>query len=83
MTAGAKVHVRHLWDLSQEHLRAGDQVTAKLVASDRKGNRGESRPVQITLVESGFDPRRAEDLAEQVEAAAGAHRHAQRRRSRW
>ena len=63
---GPKTTVHQLWDLSQEHLRAGDQVSVKLVAADQKGSRGESKPVQITLVESGFDPHRAEALAELV-----------------
>jgi hypothetical protein len=46
------------WDLVDLNLRSGDQVTTKLVATDRKGNVGESIPLHVVVSSPDFDPRR-------------------------
>ncbi len=46
------------WDLLQLQLKTGDQVTTRLVAVDRKGNRGESVPLRIVVSAPDFDPER-------------------------
>ena len=59
---GPKVRIENRWDLLQQGLRAGDTITTKLVAFDQKNNRGESRPVQITLTAAGFEMKRLQAL---------------------
>ena len=54
---------RHLtaawqWDLLNHKLKTGDQVMTKLVATDRKGNTGESIPLRIIVAAADFDPQR-------------------------
>ncbi len=61
---GPAARIETQWDLSQEGFRPGDIVTTKLVATDRKGLAGESKPVVITLAAAGFDSRRAAALLE-------------------
>ncbi|MCA9146228.1 MAG: hypothetical protein KDB05_25745, partial [Planctomycetales bacterium] len=46
------------WDLLNLQLKTGDQVTTRLVAVDRKGNRGESIPLRIVVSAPDFDPER-------------------------
>ena len=46
------------WDMLELNLKSGDQVTTKLVATDRKGNEGESIPLQIVIASPDFDPDR-------------------------
>ena len=46
------------WDLLPLNLKSGDQVTTKLVATDRKGNTGESVPLHIVVSSPDFDPDR-------------------------
>ena len=46
------------WDLAQLQLERGDQITTRLVAIDRKGNRGESVPLRIVVSSADFDPQR-------------------------
>ena len=46
------------WDLLGLKLKTGDQVTTRLVAVDRKGNRGESVPLRIVVSAPDFDPER-------------------------
>ncbi|MEO2013363.1 MAG: hypothetical protein ABGZ53_03230, partial [Fuerstiella sp.] len=46
------------WDLLELKLRTGDQVTTRLVATDLKGNRGESVPLRIVVSAPDFDPER-------------------------
>ena len=46
------------WDLLGLKLKTGDQVTTRLVAVDRKGNRGESVPLRIVVSAPDFDPDR-------------------------
>ncbi|MEJ7592523.1 MAG: hypothetical protein WKF77_13305 [Planctomycetaceae bacterium] len=57
------VNGRHLtvawqWDLLNHKLKTGDQVMTKLVATDRKGNKGESIPLRIIVAAADFDPER-------------------------
>lgn len=46
------------WDLLQHRLKTGDQILTKLVATDRKGNLGESIPMQVVIAGVDFDPER-------------------------
>lgn len=46
------------WDLLPHDLKSGDQVMTKLVATDRKGNKGESIPLRIVVAAPEFDPDR-------------------------
>ncbi|MHC4398644.1 MAG: hypothetical protein ACYTG0_03095 [Planctomycetota bacterium] len=46
------------WDLLDLNLESGDQVITKLVATDRKGNDGESVPLVIVVSAPDFDPKR-------------------------
>ncbi len=46
------------WDMLDLGLKSGDQVMTRLVATDRKGNRGESIPLQIVVSSPDFDPER-------------------------
>ncbi len=46
------------WDLLGLKVRTGDQVTTRLVATDLKGNRGESVPIRIVVSAPEFDPQR-------------------------
>jgi hypothetical protein len=59
---GAKFRAEHRWDLFAQAVKAGDTITAKLVAFDLKKNRGESRPVQLTITSAGFETRRLQTL---------------------
>jgi hypothetical protein len=54
----ARVTVDWQWDMLALDLKSGDQVTTKLVATDRKGNEGESIPLQIVISSPDFDPDR-------------------------
>ncbi len=59
---GQKQRVDYRWDLYEQKAKAGDLMVAKLVATDLKGNRGESRPLQITVAAAGFELRRMQAL---------------------
>jgi len=56
--AGPKTKVERRWDLYEAGVKPGDLVTMKLLAVDLKGNRGESRPLQVTITASGFATKR-------------------------
>lgn len=55
---GRHVSAAWQWDLLEHQLKAGDQVTTKLVATDRKGHQGESIPLRIVVAAQDFDPQR-------------------------
>ena len=55
---GLKTAIEHHWDLYPMSVKPGDLLTMKLVATDLKGNKGESRPLQITVTAAGLDMRR-------------------------
>ncbi|MEQ9407954.1 MAG: hypothetical protein RIK87_09525 [Fuerstiella sp.] len=46
------------WDLLTHRLKVGDRITTRLVATDRRGNRGESIPLQVIVAAQDFDPKR-------------------------
>ena len=46
---GAETDIDREWDLYEQQLKGGDIVLTKLVATDLKGNRGESRPLRSPL----------------------------------
>lgn len=60
--SGLKATVSRRWDLYEMGAKAGDLVTTKLVAFDMKGNKGESRPLQITVTAAGVEIKRTESL---------------------
>lgn len=55
---GRRVSAAWDWDLLGHELATGDQVVTKLVATDRKGNTGESLPLRIIVAAPEFDPER-------------------------
>ncbi|MEO8497384.1 MAG: hypothetical protein ABI614_20125, partial [Planctomycetota bacterium] len=55
------------WDLLNLSLKTGDQVTTRLVALDRKGNRGESVPLRIVVSAPDFDPERHVNMQKKAE----------------
>ncbi|MDR3401500.1 MAG: hypothetical protein P4L99_03290 [Chthoniobacter sp.] len=59
---GAKVKVERRWDLFEQGVKPGDLVTMKLMAVDLKGNRAESRPLQVTITAAGFETKRLQAL---------------------
>lgn len=59
---GAKVKVERRWDLFDQGVKPGDLVTMKLVAVDLKGNRAESRSLQVTITAAGFETKRLQAL---------------------
>jgi hypothetical protein len=59
---GQKARIDHRWDLYDQKAKPGDLLVTKLVAVDLKGNRGESRPLQITVAAAGFELRRLQAL---------------------
>ncbi|QEG38862.1 hypothetical protein [Roseimaritima ulvae] len=46
------------WDLALWQLKAGDQVSIRAAAIDRKGQRGESASLQVVIATPDFDPDR-------------------------
>ena len=56
--AGPSKRVTRDWDLFEEGVREGDQISMKLVAADFAGNRVESRTLLITVVAAGFEMKR-------------------------
>ncbi len=59
---GKQVRISDRWDLFQSGVKAGDLLTMKLVATDLKGSKAESRPLQVTITASGFEMRRLQGL---------------------
>lgn len=57
-TGGRHITAEWKWDLLNHKLKTGDQVVTKLVATDRKGNIGESIPLRIIVAATDFDPER-------------------------
>jgi hypothetical protein len=55
---GREARVQRDWDLAAEGVKAGDLIVTKLIATDLKGSRTESRPLQITVVAAGFEMKR-------------------------
>lgn len=57
-SGGRHITAEWKWDLLNHKLKTGDQVVTKLVATDRKGNIGESIPLRIIVAATDFDPER-------------------------
>jgi len=57
-TGERTVPVRLAWDLLPIKANTGDLILTRLVAIDRKGNRGESTQVAVTISAKGVDPTR-------------------------
>ncbi|MBM3858543.1 MAG: hypothetical protein FJ395_02705 [Verrucomicrobia bacterium] len=55
---GVVATVARTWDLFELGVHPGDRVITKLVATDLKGQRGESVPLRIMIAAPGFDPQR-------------------------
>jgi hypothetical protein len=65
-TEGRQLTAAWQWDLLNLKLKAGDQVLTKLVATDRKGNLGESVPLRIIVAAQDFDPDRHQLMEKKV-----------------
>ena len=63
-TTNAEVKVARTWDLLDLGVTPGDRVLTKLIATDRKGQRGESAPLRILIATADFDPDRRRNLKE-------------------
>ena len=63
-TTNAEVKVARTWDLFDLGVMPGDRVLTKLIATDRKGQRGESAPLRIMIATADFDPDRLKNLKE-------------------
>ena len=61
-STGAEAKVERRWDLFEQGVKPGDLVTMKLVATDLKGSRAESRPLQVTITATGFEAKRLQAL---------------------
>ncbi len=59
---GPETIVARKWDLLPLKLNPGDRLSTKLVATDLKGNKGESAPLQIIISSPGFDSTRLKAL---------------------
>ena len=62
---GKQYDFQQLWDPLSSHPRSGDLLRSRFVAFDTKGQRGESRVVQIALVTPQFLPIEPTSLASQ------------------
>jgi len=60
--SGVEAKVERRWDLFEQGVKPGDLVTMKLVATDLKGNKAESRPLQVTITATGFEAKRIQAL---------------------
>ncbi|MCG3148996.1 MAG: hypothetical protein PCFJNLEI_02448 [Verrucomicrobiae bacterium] len=56
------VTVARAWDLFELGVHPGDHILTKLVATDLKGQRGESAPLRILIASPGFEPDRLKNL---------------------
>ncbi len=68
-----EIKVARNWDLFELNVHPGDQVITKLVATDLKGQRGESAPVRIKIATPGFDPKRLQDVQAKREVNNALH----------
>lgn len=63
--AGPKITVERRWDLYAHAVKPGDLLTFKLQAVDLKGNKAESRPLQVAITQAGFESKRLQVLESQ------------------
>ena len=66
-TEGRNLTAEWQWDLQNHKLKTGDQVMTKLVATDRKGNLGESIPLRVIVAAQDFDPERHTKMERKIE----------------
>jgi len=66
-TEGRNLTAEWQWDLQNHKLKTGDQVMTKLVATDRKGNLGESIPLRVIVAAQDFDPERHTMMERKIE----------------
>ena len=59
---GRQTRIADRWDLFQAGVKPGDLLTMKLVATDLKGSKAESRLLRVTITASGFEMRRLKGL---------------------
>jgi len=59
---GAQVRIERRWDLYEQEVKPGDLLSFKLQAVDLKGNKAESRLLQVTITQAGFEPGRLQTL---------------------
>ena len=59
---GATARLERAWDLFALGVHPGDRVTTRLVATDLKGQRGESAPLRIMIAAVGFEPQRLQHV---------------------
>ena len=60
---GKSETVKRDWDLTEEGVKTNDLITTKLVATDFKGSKVESRALQVVVVASATEMRRLAGLA--------------------
>lgn len=70
--AGTEASVQHLLPLAPLQLNAGDTVLMKLVATDLKGQKAESAPLRVIILEQTVDPAKRAFAAEQRRLAGMA-----------
>ena len=61
--AGLNTRVERDWDLAGEGVKANDLITTKLVSTDFKGGKAESRRLQIVIVPAATEMKRLASLA--------------------
>lgn len=69
---GKEADVKHVFPLGPLGVKAGDTVLLKLVATDLKGQKAESQPVRVIILEQTIDPQQREWAAEQRRLAQQA-----------
>ena len=72
-TTNAEVKVARTWDLFDLSVTPGDRILTKLIATDRKGQRGESAPLRILIATADFDPNRLKNLQEREAVDQSIH----------
>ena len=76
--AGKQARVEREWDLAEEGVKVNDLLTTKLVATDFKGGKSESRPLQVVVLAAAMEMKRLGGLesrrmlGENVQALAAA-----------
>ncbi|MBX7209249.1 MAG: hypothetical protein K1X78_13105 [Verrucomicrobiaceae bacterium] len=69
---GKEAEVKHVLPLGPLGVKAGDTVVLKLVATDLKGQKAESQPVRVVILEQTIDPKQRQWTAAQRRLAQQA-----------
>lgn len=69
---GKEAEVQHVLPLGPLGVKAGDTVILKLVAVDLKGQKAESQPLRVIILEQTIDPKQRQWAAEQRRLAQQA-----------